>query len=109
MKQTFEDVPLPMWGDPKPGEVVRFDVGRQTAGPDGKVSKKRGTSYIWLACSVCGELILTKGLAPDQARLEDADYAAKHGRPCRMTPKCPGRHLVSDPSKPFKPLYLEKR
>jgi hypothetical protein len=77
-----------------PGTVVRVGAGRQTVGPDGKVSKKRGNTYTWLACDVCGEVVEVAGRAPDPARLSDPDYRAEHGRPCRLTPRCPGRHVV---------------
>lgn len=101
----------------KPGEVVVFGRGRRTlesvgeltwsggriyihefcgecGAPIGKVSTKRGDSYTWLACDICGELILTKGLAPDRERLEDPEYRKKFRR-CRLTPRCPGYHVVS--------------
>lgn len=81
--------------EPAAGTVVRDGAGRQTIGPDGKVSKKRGRSYTWLRCDRCGAGSWVGGLAPDQDRLEDDDYRSKHGRPCRGTPKCTGRHLLS--------------
>lgn len=82
-----------LFEEPEPGKVVKDGAGRQTVGPDGKVSKKRGRSYTWLACSACGQGTWVAGLAPDQSRLEDAEYFKAHGRPCRMTPRCPGRHV----------------
>lgn len=75
-----------------PGEVVVFGKGRKTVTPDGRVSTKRGETYTWLACDVCGEEILTKGLAPDRERLADPEYRAKFHR-CRLTPRCPGYHV----------------
>lgn len=77
-----------------PGEVVVFGKGRKTVTPDGKVSTKRGDSYTWLACDRCGELVLTRGLAPDRERLEDEVYREKFHR-CRLTPRCEGRHVRS--------------
>jgi hypothetical protein len=85
-----------LWEEPAAGTVVKDGVGRQTVGPDGKTSTKRGRSYTWLLCTVCGAGTWVGGLAPDQARLDDEEYAKKHGRPCRMTPRCTGRHLLSE-------------
>lgn len=84
-----------LWKKPEAGTVVRDGAGRQTIGPDGKVSRKRGRSYTWLLCDVCFSGTFVAGLAPDQDRLGEAEYRKGHGRPCRMTPKCPGRHLLS--------------
>lgn len=84
-----------LFEEPAAGTVVKDGTGRQTIGPDGKVSKKRGRSFTWLRCDRCGCGTWVAGLAPDQARLADADYRQSHGRPCRMTPKCTGRHVVS--------------
>lgn len=84
-----------LFEEPAAGTVVKDGAGRQTIGPDGKVSTKRGRSYVWLLCDACGCGTWVAGLAPDQGRLNDEDYRKGHGRPCRMTPKCAGRHLVS--------------
>jgi hypothetical protein len=46
-------------------------------------------------CDGCGCGTWVGGLAPDQARLGEDEYRRSHGRPCRLTPRCPGRHLVS--------------
>lgn len=88
---------MTLWEQPQlpfPGDVVRDGAGRETVGPDGKVSKKRGRSYTWLTCDRCGEGTWVAGTAPDQERLADEEYRKAHGRPCRMTPRCPGRHLI---------------
>lgn len=85
-----------LWAQPTAGTVVRDGAGRQTVGPDGKVSRKRGRSYTWLECSQCGQGSWVAGLAPDQSRLNDPDYFKSHGRPCRMTPRCRGRHVLSE-------------
>lgn len=84
-----------LWKQPTAGTVVRDGAGRQTVGPDGKVSKKRGRSYTWLLCDVCLCGTWVAGLGPDQDRIAEAEYRKNHGRPCRMTPHCTGRHLVS--------------
>lgn len=76
-----------------PGEVVVVGRGRKVVTPDGKVSTKRGITYTWLACDVCGEVILTRGLTPDRQKLEVPEYR-EHFHRCRLTPRCPGRHCV---------------
>lgn len=103
---------------PRAGDVEVVDKGRRTleaaghltlgdgrrifvhefcgfcGAPIGKVSRKRGITYTWLACDHCGQISLVKGLAPDRSRLDEPDYWKDHGRPCRMTPGCRGRHLL---------------
>lgn len=86
---------LTLWQEPDAGTVVKDGAGRQTLTPDGKLSKKRGRSYTWLLCDVCYCGSWVGGLAPDQGRLGDREYRKAHGRPCRLTPRCQGRHLLS--------------
>lgn len=83
---------------------MRWDAGRRTVDSEGTVRRQRGRSFTWLACDVCGQLVLAKGLAPDPERLGDPAYRETHGRKCRMTPRCSGRHVVADPSAAFEPL-----
>lgn len=86
----------PLWEEPAPGAVVRDGAGRKTVGPDGKTSTKRGRSYTWLCCDRCFAGTWVGGGAPDQERVaEDEEYRKAHGRPCRMTPRCGGRHVLS--------------
>jgi hypothetical protein len=86
---------LTLWEMPAAGTVVKDGAGRQTVDENGKVSKKRGRSFTWLLCTVCLQGTWVAGLAPDQDRLDDVEYRKAHGRPCRMTPRCSGRHLLS--------------
>lgn len=86
--------------EPAAGTVVRDGAGRRTVGPDGKTSTKRGRSYTWLRCTSCCAGTWVAGLAPDQDRLGDPEYFKSHGRPCRGTPRCPGRHLLSKDPEP---------
>jgi hypothetical protein len=87
---------LPLFEEPAAGTVVKDGAGRRTVGPDGKVSTRRGTSFTWLRCDVCGCGRWVKGLAPDQARLDDEDYRKSHGAHCTTGPRgCPGRHVVA--------------
>lgn len=106
----------------KAGETRVFEKGRVTVDPPGLIRtgsypsyrwviceacagggcpkcgrrhRSTGITYTWLGCDRCSEISLLRCGAPDQARLDDPDYRSKHGRPCRMTPGCPGRHLVS--------------
>jgi hypothetical protein len=88
---------LPLWDEPAAGSVIKDGAGRRVVGPDGKVSTKRGRSYTWLSCSHCGCGTWVAGLQPDQSRLDDPEYFKSHGRPCRLTPHCPGRHVVGAP------------
>lgn len=80
------------------GRRVVFDRGRKTVDADGIIHTQRGTTYTWLGCDVCGEVILTAGLEPDQDRIQtDPDYRKGRGRPCRLTPHCSGRHVMGAP------------
>lgn len=83
-----------LWEEPTAGTVVKDGAGRKVVGPDGKTSTKRGRSYCWLLCDVCFCGSWVGGLAPDQSRLGDEEYRKNHGRPCRMTPHCTGRHVL---------------
>lgn len=85
----------PLWEEPAAGTVVKDGAGRKTITVDGKASTKRGRSYTWLLCSVCGCGTWVAGLAPDQDRIDDAEYFKSHGRPCRLTPRCAGRHFLN--------------
>lgn len=85
----------PLWEEPAAGTVVKDGAGRKVIGESGKTSTKRGRSYTWLLCDRCFCGTWVAGLAPDQERLEEEAYRKDHGRPCRMTPHCTGRHLVA--------------
>lgn len=89
----------PLWEEPAPGAVVRDGAGRKVLNENGKVTTKRGRSYTWLLCDRCGCGTWVGGLAPDRERLEDEEYRKAHGRPCRLTPRCLGRHVLDhDPT-----------
>lgn len=85
----------PLWEEPAAGTVVKDGAGRKVIGDNGKTSTKRGRSYTWLLCDRCFCGTWVGGLAPDQERLEEEQYRKDHGRPCRMTPRCQGRHVIS--------------
>lgn len=113
-------------GDPKAGATAIYERGRVTQDPPGKIRtgsypsfkwvtceacagngclkcgkchRSTGITYTWLACDRCGGLSLLRCTAPDQGRLDDPDYRKKRGRPCRMSPGCAGRHVISDPTR----------
>ncbi len=90
---------LGLFEEPEPGATVKDGAGRKVTHPDGRVTTKTGRTYVWLLCDRCGCGTWVGGRAPDQARLEEEQYRKDHGRPCRMTPRCSGRHVLDhDPT-----------
>lgn len=85
---------LPLWEEPAAGTVVRDGAGRRVTHPDGRTTTKTGRSYTWLLCDQCGCGTWVGRLAPKEDRLEDEEYRKGFPR-CRLTPHCPGRHVVA--------------
>ena len=84
-----------LWQEPAAGTVVKDGAGRKVVHPDGRTTTKTGRTYTWLLCTDCFLGSWVAGRAPDQSRLDDEEYRKAHGRPCRLTPRCRGRHLLS--------------
>lgn len=85
----------PLWEEPAAGTMVRDGAGRKVTRPDGKVTTKVGLLHTWLLCTQCYAGTWVRGGPPDQDRLTDEEYRKAHGRPCRLTPRCTGRHLLA--------------
>lgn len=58
---------------PEPWSTVVFGI---VLNPETGKKKKRGKTYIWVPCNVCGQVVLTN----------------RWGSPCRLTPRCSGRY-----------------